>query len=338
MLFPLPGRKAAATLRCWTANQSLPGGRLLQFLKTWRKFVVVPALILLSSLIWISNSREEKDRNALDRAVVTLTAPMQGAVSWVTGGVKHVWYGYFYFVGLHDSYIALLHENEEQRSQIAATWETESENDRLRKMLAFEKETPGRLLAASVIGSDSAAWATSLRINRGSKHGIRRNMAVVTPSGVIGRVTEVSAYYSDVQLVTDGRSAVPVRVQRTRAQGVLEGLGKGLCHLKYVSRAEDVQAGDVVVTSGLGGIFPRGLVVGAVVSVDRKEFGVLQEVQVAPSADVQRLEEVLVVVEAPSTPPPAETVGVAPKPVRTSTPVPPAATTTTPAHGAGPDE
>ena len=310
---------------------------MLQFLKTWRKFLVVPALILLSSLIWISNSREEKDRNVLDRAVVTVTAPFQSVVTWMTSGVKHVWYGYFYFVGLHDSYVALLRENEDQRSLIAATWETDGENDRLRKMLAFEKETPGKLTAASVIGADSASFAKSMRINRGSRNGIGRNMAVITPSGVIGRVTEVSAFYADVQLITDSRSAVPVRVQRTRAQGVLEGLGQGLCHLKYVSRAEDVQAGDVVVTSGLGGIFPRGLVVGTVVSVDKKEFGVLQDVQVAPAADFQRLpEEVLVATEAPTAPPPEPVATSTPALVKTTkTPVPTA--TPVPTHGP-PDE
>jgi rod shape-determining protein MreC len=309
---------------------------LLQFLKTWRKFLVVPALILLSSLIWISNSREEKDRNALDRAVVTVTAPFQSVVTWVSNGVKHVWYGYFYFVGLHDSYVALLRENEEQRSLIAATWETEGENDRLRKMLAFEKETPAKLTMAAVIGADSAAFAKSLRINRGSRNGIGRNMAVITPSGIIGRITEVSPYYADVQLLTDSRSAVPVRVQRTRAQGVLEGLGQGLCHLKYVSRAEDVQAGDVVVTSGLGGIFPRGLVVGTVVSVDKKEFGVLQDVQVAPAADFQRLpEEVLIATEAPTAPPPEPVATSTPVAVKTAKAPEP---TPTPATHSGPDE
>ena len=312
---------------------------MLQFLKTWRKFVVVPALILLSSLIWISNSREEKDRNVLDRAVVTLTAPFQSAVTWMIGGVKHVWYGYFYFVGLQDSQEALLKENDVLRGQLADLWETQNENDRLRKMLEFEKETPGKLLAASVIGADSASFAKSLRINRGSRHGVQRNMAVVTPSGVLGRVSEVSAFYADVQLITDGRSAVPVRVQRTRAQGVLEGLGQGLCHLKYVSRAEDVQTGDVVITSGLGGIFPHGLVVGTVVSVDKKDFGVLQDVEVRPAADFARLpEEVLVVVENPTAPEPEAVTAdeSAPKNrAQAKAPTPPP----TPApHHDGPDE
>jgi rod shape-determining protein MreC len=316
---------------------------VLQFLKTWRKFVVVPALILVSSLIWISNSREEKDRNILDRGVVTLTAPFQSVVSWALGGVKHVWYGYFYFVGLEASHEALLRENDELRGALAATWETAGENDRQRKDLAFEKDRPGTLVAASVIGADSASFAKSLRINRGSRHGIGRNMAVVTPSGVLGRVLEVSAFFSDVQLITDGRSAVPVRVQRTRAQGVLEGLGQGLCHLKYVSRAEDVQTGDVVVTSGLGGIFPRGIVAGTVVSVDKKEFGVLQEVQVAPAADFKRLpEEVLVVVQAVDTPEPDPKPSATPKSPKIvaakETPKATATPTSTPAHGGPPDE
>lgn len=314
---------------------------MLQFLKTWRKVIVVPALILLSSLIWISNSREEKDRNILDRTVVTLTAPFQGAVSWMIGGVKHVWYGYFYFVGLRASQEALLKENDTLRGEIAETWETQSENDRLRKLLEFEKETPGKLLAATVIGADSASFAKSLRINRGSRHGVTRNMAVVTASGVLGRVSEVSPFYADIQLITDGRSAVPVRVQRTRAQGVLEGLGLGVCHVKYVARAEDVQEGDVVVTSGLGGIFPRGLVVGTVISVDKKEFGVLQDVQVRPAADFSRLpEEVLVVVENPVTPDPDVAVEA---PDDTGRKVAKAAPTATPAptpehHSTGPDE
>lgn len=277
---------------------------MLQFLKTWRKFLIPPALILACSVYWIANTREEKDRNILDRTVVTITAPIEVAVSWVIDGVKGVWYGYFYFVGLREANDALRAENERLRGEIAASWETALENERLRTMIAFHEDTPGTLVAASVIGSDAASFAKSMRINRGTSHGVMRNMAVVTPSGVVGRVIEASAFFSDVQLITDGRSAVPVRIQRTRAQGLMEGLSGGICHLKYVSRSEDVESGDVVITSGLGGIFPRGLVVGTVISVEKKEFGVLQEVRVAPAVDFRRLpEEVFVVTQIPESTP-----------------------------------
>ena len=251
---------------------------MLQFLKAYQKFVLAVVLILGSSYYWIANTKEESDRRFDERLVVTVTGPVQSVVTGIVGGLKHVWYGYFYFVGLRAGNDGLRAENDRLRGELAADWETAAENERLREMLAFQKETPGTLLAASVIAADSASFAKGLRIDRGSRHGVGRNMAVVTPNGVVGRVVEVSLLHSDVQLVTDGRSAVPVRVQRTRAQGVLEGLAGGICHLKYVSRADDVEAGDVVITSGLGGIFPRGLVAGTVVSVEKREFGVLQDV------------------------------------------------------------
>ena len=109
---------------------------MLQFLKTWRKLVVASLLLLFSSLIWISNAKEEKERNFVDRTVVTLTAPFESAVGAGIRGVKHVWYGYFYFVGLEQANDQLRRENDELRGQLAYDWEVQDENDRLRKMLA----------------------------------------------------------------------------------------------------------------------------------------------------------------------------------------------------------
>lgn len=273
---------------------------MFRFLKAYWKIVLAVGLVLGSSAYWNANTKAEADRRIDERIVVTVTAPIQSLVSGIVGGIKHVWYGYFYFVGLREANDGLRAENDRLRGELAADWETGAENERLREMLAFRKETPGELLAASVIAADAASFAKGLRIDRGSHHGVGRNMAVVTPSGVVGRVVEVGPFHSDVQLVTDGRSAVPVRVQRTRAQGVLQGLAGGICHLKYVARADDVEPGDVVITSGLGGIFPRGIVTGTVVSVEKREFGVLQEVRVAPAVDFRRLpEEVFVVVQVP---------------------------------------
>jgi rod shape-determining protein MreC len=190
---------------------------MLQFLKTYQKLVLAVVLILGSSYYWIANTKTESDRRFDERVVVTLTAPVQRLVTGVVDGIKHVWYGYFYFVGLRAGNDGLRDENDRLRGELAAEWETAGENERLREMLAFQKETHGTLLASSVIAADSMSFAKSLRIDRGSRHGVGRNMAVVTPSGVVGRVVEVGPFHADVQLLTDGRSAVPVRVQRTRA-------------------------------------------------------------------------------------------------------------------------
>ena len=293
---------------------------MLQFLKTYQKLVWAVVLIVGSSYYWIANTKEEAERRFDERIVVTLTAPIQGVVSRASGGLKRVWYGYVYFVGLRESTDELRRENERLRGELAADWELAAENARLREMLAFQKQTEATHLAATVIAADSSSFAEGFRIDRGSYHGVGPNMAVITPNGVVGRVVEVSLLHSDVQRITDARSAVPVRVQRTRAQGVLEGLAEGLCHMKYVARADDVEPGDIVITSGLGGIFPKGLVVGTVVSAQKKEFGVLQEVRVAPAVDFRRLpEEVFVVVEVPPEAAPEAPVG-APSAAKPGTP------------------
>lgn len=288
------------------------GSPMLQFLKGYEKLVAAALLILGSSYYWIANTKAESDRRFDERIVVTVTGPLQSLLTGIAGGMQRVWYGYFYFVGLRASNDELRRESDRLRGELAAGWELSIENERLREMLAFQKEMSGTLLASSVIAADSASFAESLRINRGSRHGVGRNMAVITPSGVVGRVVEVAPFHADVQLITDGRSVVPVRVQRTRAQGVLEGLSSGLCHLKYVARADDVEPGDVVITSGLGGIFPKGKVVGTVVGVEKKEFGVLQDVRVAPAVDFRRLpEEVFVVLQVPEQPPEVEQASTA---------------------------
>ena len=119
-------------------------------------------------------------------------------------------------------------------------------------------------------------------------------MAVVVSEGVVGRVIEVSAHTAKVLLISDPNSAVDVIIQRSRAQGILEGRVEEFGILKYIQKSDDVQMGDKVITSGLGGIFPKGLIVGTVTKVERKRPGVFQYIEVTPSVDFSRLEEVLV--------------------------------------------
>jgi rod shape-determining protein MreC len=122
-------------------------------------------------------------------------------------------------------------------------------------------------------------------------------MAVVTSEGVVGRVIEVSLHTAKVLLITDPNSAMDVIVQRSRTQGIMEGKVEEVCVLKYVQKNEDVQVGDKVITSGLGGIFPKGLVTGTVTKVERKRPGIFQYIEVTPSVDFSRLEEVLILKE-----------------------------------------
>jgi rod shape-determining protein MreC len=124
-------------------------------------------------------------------------------------------------------------------------------------------------------------------------------MAVAAADGVVGRVIEVFPNAAKVLLITDPNSGVDVIVQRTRAQGIMEGRIEESCILKYVKKSDDVQVGDRIITSGLGGIFPKGLLAGKVTKVERKRPGIFQAVEVDPTADLSRLEEVLILSEEP---------------------------------------
>ena len=131
-------------------------------------------------------------------------------------------------------------------------------NERFRKLLQFRETLPVPTVAAEVIGQDPSSWFRSLTINKGETEGVRKGMAVISPEGVVGQILKAAPHYATVLLITDYNSAVDSIVQKTRARAIVEGKGENRCQLKYLLRAEEVSAGDVVVTSGLSGNFPKG--------------------------------------------------------------------------------
>jgi rod shape-determining protein MreC len=136
-------------------------------------------------------------------------------------------------------------------------------------------------------------------VNKGETNGVKKGMAVISPEGVVGQILKTAPYHSTVLLITDYNSALDSIIQRTRAKAIVEGIGENLCQLKYLLRSEDVMIGDVVVTSGLGGNFPKGLMVGEIRKVDKKEHGIFQHAELVPSVDLTKLEEVLIIAESP---------------------------------------
>jgi rod shape-determining protein MreC len=152
------------------------------------------------------------------------------------------------------------------------------------------------MIAAEVVAYSPSAWFRTIVINKGQRDGVKKGFPVVTLEGVVGRVMRISSSSSVVLLVLDRNSSVDCLVQRNRIRGIVEGEGGGRCYLRYVPRTEDIQVGDHIITSGLGGIFPKGLSMGEVVRVEKKEYGLFQEIEVMPSADLSRLEEVMVIV------------------------------------------
>ena len=152
------------------------------------------------------------------------------------------------------------------------------------------------MLAAEVIGKDPSSWFKTIIIDKGSTDGVGRGDPVVVPEGIAGQIMEVAENYSKVLLIIDRNSAVDSLVQRTRARGVIKGESIRQCTLEYVLQKNEVKAGDTIVSSGLDGVYPKGLRVGEVSEVNTGSSGIFKEVIVNPYVDFEKLEEVLVIV------------------------------------------
>ena len=176
--------------------------------------------------------------------------------------------------------------------------ETEAENENLRQLLRFTQSNPHQeYRAAEVIGRDPSNFFSYLTLDVGSDQGIKRGMPVVTDRGLVGRITEVSFTSSKVLLIIDARSSVNALVQRSRASGVVEGVLGGALVMKYISQDQQISVGDVVLTSGLGSNFPKGMVIGQMTAVHQQDIEMFQQAQVRPTVDFSRLERVLVVTD-----------------------------------------
>lgn len=272
----------------------------MQRFARFRNIGIAAALILLATLVWVSNNKSEKDRNAIDRVVVAVSSPLVSGITSVQRGIRDAWHRYVWFVGLREAYDGVLLKNQTLEFEVNRLKEQEAENQRLRELLGLSYELGGKDVVAKVIGADDVAFAKTIYINKGEVDGVRKHMPVITRAGVVGRVTKARGGYSEVMLITDPNSALSVRVQPTRAQGILQGTGTERCNVKYVSRNEDVHEGDAVITAGLAGVFPPGVLVGRVTHVTARSDAVTQEVTVEPVVDFHRLpDEVLVLIEMP---------------------------------------
>jgi len=229
------------------------------------------------------------------RIAVSVIAPFQKASSKSILFLRDIWYHYFFLVHAAEENDALKKALDESFEKNVRYREITLSNSRLRSLLNFEKTMTDPVLSAEVIGKDPSPWFKTVLIDKGKHDGVERGMAVVVPKGIAGQITEVSSHYSKVLLIIDPNSAVDALVQSDRARGIIKGDAAGELSFKYVLRKHDIAIGELVVSSGLDGVFPKGLAVGQVSGVFKPKAGIFQEVTVTPYVDFEKLEEVLVV-------------------------------------------
>ena len=227
--------------------------------------------------------------------VLELTAPVARSATAIGTGLRSLWSRYLFLVSTATDNETLSRRVLELESRLGTLSEFQAENERLRQILVFSSERQLRGTVASVIGADASGWIRGLVIDRGWVQGVRPGMAVVHPRGVVGQITSVASNSARVLLVNDHSSGGDVLIQGSRVRGVVEGAGEKVCDLKFVTKDNPLKIGDVVVTSGMDQIFPKGLVVGTVSHVSAQTGTLFQTVEVRPAVNSARIEEVLVV-------------------------------------------
>ena len=267
-------------------------------------------LLLLFALVLMSlRAKQRKGVEYVDALLMELFSPFQKASHLVIKTVQGTFQQYVFLVNLEKENRALKKRMAELQEENHRIREMKLANERFRELLLFREKNSPSMMGAEVIGQDPSSWFKSITIDKGERDGVKKGMAVVSPAGVIGQILKTAPGYATVLLITDYNSAIDSIVERTRAKAIVEGMGENRCQLKYLRRAEEVALGDVVVTSGLGGNFPKGLMVGEIKKVDKKGHGVFQFAELVPSVDMTQLEEVFVILESPPPPEPPEEKG-----------------------------
>lgn len=256
---------------------------------------LVFAILVFAEVLLISIQPRGKSEQSLLRVTIsTVAAPIERTVSSANATVTNWWRHYLGLRGARQEADALRAENDQLKQRLLTAEEAEAENQRLRRLMDLRETVSYPGLVAELISRGTGSWHSRVTLGSGALAGITMNAPVITADGLVGRVIEAGPNYCRVQLITDEFAGVGVQLATSRALGELKGRWDGLCDLKNISGLYHVEIGEAVLTSGLDGIYPKGLLVGYVASIALGTAAVPHQIVVRPSAGLERLEEVMV--------------------------------------------
>lgn len=260
-----------------------------------RKYTLILILLILASLALMTfDIRRSKTPTVFETVLMWVVSPVQNLLASTLDTIGDAMDQYILVANVSEENKRLQKEVNKLIAQNNALREELRQKGRVGELMAYQDARELKSVVASVIGRDATQWGRVVFINKGTQDGLRENLPVVTHAGVVGHVIQAGLNTSKVMLIVDGRSAVDALFGVDRVSGVVVGTGMEFCEMKYVPITADVNVGDQVLSSGLGGLYPKGLVVGTVVSIAKGTQGLFQEITISPSADFGRLEEVLI--------------------------------------------
>jgi len=263
--------------------------------KDRRLKIALNVIVLSAAFIAMAFRSPELERvSSFEKVMIDVLAPVQRGVTSFHQNISSFFNDYLFNIEASQKNRELHQEIADFKSQIFSFKEMVEENRRLKKLLEFGSEIPYRKVLSRVVSWDAASDMKVIRINKGSTDGVKLQSPVMTAQGLVGYVYRLTENFSDILTIVDSNNRVDALIKRVRSHGIVEGNNNDKMLVKYISRSEPVVLGDVVMTSGLGNVYPKGLMVGKVTRIAREIYGITQSIEVSPSVDFNRLEEVIV--------------------------------------------
>jgi rod shape-determining protein MreC len=274
---------------------------MTQLLLRYRRALILSSTLLLSFVLMSLQVRSHSSLTDLTKQILlTSVSPALKVADLGRATVRSVWNEYIDLRHVRRDNLMLREQIRQLRTEVRELHERALEASRLGQLLQMRERVGAPALAARVIGKDATNWFRTILIDKGANAGVARHMPVVTSEGLVGRVIDVAPLAARVQLITDPESAVGCLVQRSRVTGVATGNLAGMIRIRYLPHMADVVVGDRVTTSGMGGVFPKGIPVGRVARSSRPGGALFQETEVQPLVDFSRVEEVVVLTQPPT--------------------------------------
>lgn len=264
------------------------------FLKNLSKFFLVFVLLVCLWLLVQRNSHSPGPETALKDLSISIWLPFQKSVTWLITFPENTLNAIRELRTLRQEVERLQLDNQSLRLELANHKSVESELSRLQEVLQLKARLPHTAKIARIIAHDPSTWNSSFVVDLGSDDGIQEDSPVISEQGLVGRVLEVTPKNSKVLLATDSGSSVAGIDQRSQVTGIVQGTGRNQLKYAYVNSSEDIQKNDLLVSSGLGGIFPKGYPLGTVVKKTESENGLTIEIEVAPVVDFAALDYVFI--------------------------------------------
>lgn len=269
--------------------------RLLSMIGAGGRRVILGSLGLLVLIIVLLPRHTQEWLELIGRPVAQIVAVPVRVLASLDRGIRESWNHYIALQGVYEQNLALRQEVERLRGEISRLREQIIVSEQLADLLRYQANAPLETTAARIIGRDPTNWYRAIILDKGETHGLKRDMGVIAPAGVVGRVVKTTPTTATVLLLTDPNMAVTAMIQRTRDAGIVQGTTDGGVRMKYLPPLSSIHVDDLVVTSGLTDDFPRGLPIGRIVHVEHPQAALFQSADLLPAVDFSKLEGVLVI-------------------------------------------